>query len=146
LEQRAYCAVDLSAWMTVAPPSPKIEVAAKAVRLFPNYLGTYEGTVVIKKGEDKGLTFTQAVTNTTENRTTGVISFVGTNYFSNGTTLSFAGTTIVKRSGAYVAYAVDVPADSAGTTKDVGKFTGLKSKGTYSNLLNSGTFNDTFAG
>jgi len=132
--------------MAIAPPSPKTEVAAKAVRLFPNYVGTYEGTVVIKKGLDKGLKFTQAVTNTSENRVTGVITFVGTNYFSNGTTLSFAGTTTVKRSGAYVAYALDVPPDSAGTTKDVGKFTGLKSKGTYANLLNSGTFNDTFVG
>jgi hypothetical protein len=34
--------------------------------------------------------------------------------------------------------------DSAGTTKDLGKFTGLKSKGTYASLLNSDTFNDTF--
>jgi hypothetical protein len=146
LEQRTYFAVDLSASISVAPPSPKAEAAVKAVRLFPNYLGTYAGTVVIKKGLDKGLVFSQTVTNTTENRTTGVITFVGTNYFPNGTTLSFAGTTTVKRSGAYVAYALDVPADSAGTTKDVGKFTGLKSKGTYANLLNSGTFNDTFEG
>jgi len=63
-----------------------------------------------------------------------------------GTTLSFAGQTTVKRTGAFVAYALDVPPDSAGTTKDVGKFTGLKSKGTYANLLNSGKFNDTFEG
>jgi len=146
LESRAYCSVDLGALAAVMSPSPKPVAAVKAVRLFPNYVGTYEGTVVIKKGLDKGLVFSQAVTNTSENRTTGVITFVGTNYFSNGTTLSFAGQTTVKHTGAYVAYALDVPPDSAGTTKDVGKFTGLKSKGTYANLLNSGTFNDTFVG
>jgi hypothetical protein len=146
LEQRTYCAGDLSSWMSIASQSPKPVVAVKAVRLFPNYVGTYAGTVVIKKGLDKGLVFSQTVTNTSENRTTGVITFVGTDYFSNGTTLSFAGQTTVKRTGAFVAYALDVPPDSAGTTKDVGKYTGLKSKGTYANLLNSGTFNDTFEG
>ena len=81
--------------MAIASQSPKPVAAVKAVRLFPNYVGTYAGTVVIKKGLDKGLVFSQTVTNTSENRTTGVITFVGTNYFPNGTTLSFAGQTTV---------------------------------------------------
>ncbi len=98
---------------------------------------------MIKRGLDKGLVFTQTVTNTSENQVTGVLTFVGTNYFSNGTTISFAGTTTLKRSGAYTAVATDVPADTAGPTKDVGKFVGNISKGTYKNALNSGTFDDT---
>src|SRR5450432_943069 len=95
LEARAYFCADLGASSSAALPSLKPAVAihhsTKAVKLFPNYVGTFSGTVVIKKGLNKGLVFTQTVTNTSENQVTGVLTFVGTNYFSNGTTISFAG-------------------------------------------------------
>ncbi len=114
--------------------------------LYPNEVGTFVGAGVIKKGFEKGLTFTQSVTNTSEDFATGIITFEGSDLFSNGVSVSFAGTTTVKSNGSYIANGADVPADDSIYVKDIGKYTGNQSKGTFKTAINSGTFNDTLAG
>lgn len=113
---------------------------------FPQVDGTYEGTVVIKKGLDKGTVGTQTVVDSNENNSTGTVSVAGTDFFPNGVTISFVGTGTFQPNGSFTAVLTDVPADDAGTIRDVGKFKGNKSTGTYVNALNSGTFDDTFEG
>jgi hypothetical protein len=114
--------------------------------LYPDVLGTFVGAGVIKKGFEKGLTFTQSVTNTTEDDTTGIISFDGSDLFSNGVTLSFAGQTTVKPNGSYIANGADVPADDSVYVKDIGRYIGAISKGTFKTAINSGTYDDTLEG
>jgi uncharacterized membrane protein len=111
--------------------------------LYPDAIGTLDGVLTIKKGADKGLIFTQTIHNTSENFATGIISFTGTSFFPNGTTLSFAGETALKTNGSFTATGTDVPEDSAGVFHNVGKISGDTSKGTFVNAINSGTFIDT---
>jgi hypothetical protein len=114
--------------------------------LYPTVLGTFVGGGVIKKGFEKGLTFTQSVTNTSEDDATGIITFVGSDLFANGVVLSFAGQTTVKTNGSYIANGADVPADDSVFVKDIGKYIGATSKGTFKTALNSGTYDDTLEG
>ena len=114
--------------------------------LYPNELGTFVGGGKITKGLDKGLTYTQSVTNTSEDDTTGIITFVGSDLFTDGIVISFAGQTTVKSNGSYIANGADVPPDDSVFVKDIGKYIGATSKGTFKTAINSGTYDDTLEG
>jgi hypothetical protein len=114
--------------------------------LYPNVLGTFVGTGKIKMGFEKGLSFVQSVTNVTEDDVTGIITFVGSDLFPNGVVVSFAGQTTVKANGSYIANGADVPEDGSVYVKDIGKYTGLTSKGTFKTAINSGSYDDTLEG
>ena len=111
--------------MTVLPP-------------FPNLLGTWSGTLVVKTGFGKGSRAIQTEVITSESQSTGAFTTDGTD-FINGVTLAFDSAGAITTKGVYQSSGTDVPLDAAGTIIAKGKLVGTKLIGTYKDALNTGT-------
>jgi hypothetical protein len=106
---------------------------------YPNLIGTWSGTGVVKKGDDKGLIFSHVDIFTSESDTTGAFTYTGTNTFPNGVVSHFSGTGAVTTKGVITDQAESVPASDTGVDHGKGKVTGNKISVTFANALSSGT-------
>jgi hypothetical protein len=122
--------------------APILAVSANTLAVlspYPNLLGTWSGSGVVKKGDDKGLVFSHTDHFTSENDATGAFTFTGTNSFPNGTSSNFAGSGTVTTKGAISETSEAVPANDTGVTTVKGKVAGSKLSVTFSNAFSSGT-------
>ncbi len=68
---------------------------------YPNIVGGYTGTWIIKRGPNKGLVTTQTGAFTAEDNTTGVWTSAATNFFPNGTTAAVDGIGTITPAGVF---------------------------------------------
>ena len=106
---------------------------------YPNIVGTYTGSDLIKRGFGKGTTDTKTIVSTSEDPATGRYTITGTNFFAGGVTTTYAGTGIVSTTGVFTQTTTDIPADSSRVTHTVGKIVGNSSTYTFVNAIDSGS-------
>ena len=115
------------------------ENAIEVVPKYPNLVGTFSGSGLIKTGTGKGLTYSISATVSTEDPSNGSYSFTGTNSFTGGSTITFAGTGKVSMSGAITESGADTPLDSSGVFHTVGKIIGNTFTFTWRNKTATGS-------
>jgi len=112
---------------------------------YPNLVGTWTGTDLVKSGTGKGISFSKTLTITSEDPATGKFAFTGTDHivFSN---YPLQGQGTITPAGTFTWASTSIPVNSTGTTHAHGKLVGNTLTFSFSNKIAAGTGSLTLAG